>query len=38
MVVIITAQNEEGSEEVIVKSAKAIERDIDGLLRYAFCN
>jgi hypothetical protein len=41
MVVIVenvTAKNEEGSEEVVVKAAKAIERDIEGLLRCASCN
>ena len=38
MVVIVdnvTSKNEEGSDEVIVKAAKAIERDIKDLLRYA---
>ena len=34
----ITAKNEDGSEEVVVKAAKAIERDIEGLLRCASCN
>ena len=37
MVVIIdnvTSNNEEGSDEVIVKAAKGIERDIKDLLRY----
>ena len=37
MVVIIdnvTSKNEEGSDEVIVKAAKGIERDIKDLLRY----
>ena len=37
MVVIIdnvTSKNEEGSDEVIVKAAKGIERDIKELLRY----
>ena len=38
MVVIVenvTSKNEEGSDEVIVKAAKGIERDIKGLLEYA---
>ena len=37
MVVIVdnvTSNNEEGSDEVIVKAAKGIERDIKDLLRY----
>jgi len=41
MVVIVdnvTAKNEEGSEEVVLKAAKAIERNIEGLLRWASCN
>ena len=38
MVVIVdnvTSKNEEGSNEVIVKAAEGIERDIRDLLRYA---
>ena len=38
MVVIVdnvTSKNEEGTDEVIVKAAKGIERDISDLLRYA---
>ena len=38
MVVIVdnvTSKNEDGSDEVIVKAAKSIERDIKDLLRYA---
>ena len=38
MVVIVsnvTSKNEECSDEVIVKAAKGIERDIRDLLRYA---
>ena len=38
MVVIVdnvTSKNEEGSDELIVKAAKGIERDIKDLLRYA---
>jgi hypothetical protein len=37
MVVIVdnvTSKNEEGTDEVIVKAAKGIERDIEDLLRY----
>ena len=37
MVVIVdnvTSKNEEGSDEVIVKAAKSIERDIKDLLRF----
>ena len=37
MVVIVenvTCKNEEGSDEVIVKAAKGIERDLKDLLRY----
>jgi hypothetical protein len=37
MVVIVdnvTSKNEEGSEEVVVKAAKGIERDIKELLRF----
>ena len=37
MVVIVdnvTSKNEEGGDEVIVKAAKGIERDIEDLLRY----
>jgi hypothetical protein len=30
----VTSKNEEGSDEVIVKAAKSIERDIKDLLRY----
>ena len=39
MVVIVdnvTSKNEEGTDEVIVKAAKSIERDIRDLLRYMF--
>ena len=38
MVVIVdnvTSKNEEGGDEVIVKAAKGIERDIEDLLGYA---
>ena len=41
MVVIVdnvTSKNEEGSEEVVVKAAKGIERDITELLRCASHN
>ena len=31
----VTSKNEDGSDEVIVKAAKSIERDIKDLLRYA---
>ena len=31
----VTSKNEEGSDEIIVKAAKGIERDIKDLLRYA---
>ena len=31
----VTSRNEEGNNEVIVKAAKGIERDIEDLLRYA---
>ena len=37
MVVIVdnvTSKNEEGTDEVIVKAAKSIERDIKDLLKY----
>ena len=30
----VTSKNEEASDEVIVKAAKGIERDINDLLRY----
>ena len=30
----VTSENEIGSDEVIVKAAKSIERDIKDLLRY----
>ena len=30
----VTSKNEEGIDEVIVKAAKSIERDIKDLLRY----
>ena len=31
----VTSKNEEGSDEVIRKAAKSIERDVEDLLRYA---
>ena len=30
----VTSKNEEGTDEVIMKAAKGIERDIEELLRY----
>ena len=30
----VTSKNEEGTDEVIMKAAKGIERDIEDLLRY----
>ena len=30
----VTSKNEEGTDEIIMKAAKGIERDIEDLLRY----